>query len=59
MKKLCDNFGIKYFNATKYCEENNISPRDPEVLLFKCIYGSKIIRYILEDQNAWAAQFED
>lgn len=27
MKNLCNTFGIKYINATKYCETNNLSPR--------------------------------
>jgi hypothetical protein len=27
MKELCDVYGIRYINATKYCEENNIKPR--------------------------------
>lgn len=27
MKNLCDYFNIKYINATKYCQDNNLSPR--------------------------------
>lgn len=27
MKDLCDNFGIKYINATQYCKDNNLHPR--------------------------------
>lgn len=27
MKELCDAHGIKHINATKYCKDNNISPR--------------------------------
>jgi len=27
MKKICDLFNIKYINAIKYCEDNNLSPR--------------------------------
>lgn len=27
MKNLCDNFGIKYVNAVKYCKDNNLTPR--------------------------------